>query len=146
MDDLDPFGGKKFPQGLGIGAVPLAGGDDRLDFRVGFDGGVDPLDPGTEGAGETGGFGLAYLGQGRRVSNEQVIQVHRDQVGGQHHLHRDGGGQAYPGARRQRRGLAHDVTQLRHFAFLQVNFLQALGGGEGPDHLLENYRVLALQA
>ena len=111
-----------------------------------MEGGVDPLDPGAEGAGKAGGFGLAHPGQGHRVGNEQVVQVHRGQARGQHHLHRDGGGQAHPGARRQRRGLAHDVTQLRHFAFLQVNFLQAFGFGEAADHLLENYRILALQA
>ncbi len=64
MDNLDLFGGQDFPQGLGIGAVPLAGGDDRLNLGVGHEGGVDPLDPGAEGAGEAGGFGLAHAGQG----------------------------------------------------------------------------------
>ena len=107
VDDLDALGGQDFPQGLGIGAVPLAGGDDRLNLRVGHEGGVDPLDPGAEGAGEAGGFGLAHPGQGQRVGNEQVVQVHRGQVGGQHHLHRDRGGQAHRGARGERRGLAH---------------------------------------
>ena len=38
VDDLYPLGGQDFPQGLGIGAVPLAGGDDRLDFGVGHGG------------------------------------------------------------------------------------------------------------
>jgi len=41
--------------------------------------------------------------------------------------------------------LAHDVTLSRHFAFLQVNFLQAFGFGQAADHLLENYRILALR-
>ena len=66
VDHVAAVGLQDFPQGLGIGAISLAGDDDRADFRVILQGGVDALDPGADGAGEAGGFGLGPPGPGPR--------------------------------------------------------------------------------
>ena len=70
MDNLKAFGLQDFPQGLGIGAVALASGDDCRNLGVVLKRGVNPLDPGAEGAREARGFGLADLSQGVGCSNK----------------------------------------------------------------------------
>ena len=86
-------------QGLSVRTIALAGDDDRADLGMILQGGVNALDPGADGAREAGGFGLGHPGPGPGLDNEQVIEVHRSQARGQHHFHRDGGGEAHPGAR-----------------------------------------------
>ena len=76
-------------------------------------GGVNALDPGADGAGEAGGFGLGHPGPGPGLDNEQVIQVHRRQARGQHHFHRDGGGEAHPGAGGRRFNGSHGLVMDR---------------------------------
>ena len=99
MDHLSIFGLQDLPQGLGVGAIPLAGDDDRLNFRVGLKGGVDAFDPGADGAGEARTLRGQDPGQGLGRGDEQVVQVHRGQARGQDHFHRNGGGQADAGPR-----------------------------------------------
>ena len=98
MDDLPALSLQDFAQGLTVGAIPLAGHDHRRDVRMVGQGGIDAFDPGADGAGQARGFGLAHAAVGLRGRDEQVVQVHRRETRGQHHLHRDGGGESHPGA------------------------------------------------
>ena len=61
-------------QGLSVRTIALAGDDDRADLGMILQGGVNALDPGADGAGEAGGFGLGHPGRAPASTMNRLLR------------------------------------------------------------------------